>query len=384
MKRIFSPSLTLLSFLLLSVLLSLILYGAPGGKSGREICGTITRLDSPERLLVIKTFDGKTVRLFIPRECPVIKGLVQANLENFAAGNEIFATTLNDGKDPLVARHLFSMDSALIMAAGNVSLYEYNGTISSIDDKKNTVEIKRAEGVTREILIADYTRLEKNFRKTVLNQFRTGDTVFCELRFRGLPKQTSLNVAALYLYDPLSYVCNKIAVTQGHVTVRGTVNDIDPARKIISLGTSGIPHITYSDTTLWIMGGSRLAAKEFKGRQIIAFLGAGGNSARTILDVQAKNEVLGAMAAYRNIFRYGAISPIAIGKIQSKPESTVLMLKNSWLQPIPVRTSPGNTIFLWPQKPGGDQKITFEELGNGDMIIVEGYPPDQALRITKW
>jgi hypothetical protein len=378
-----------LLMLLVCPFFSLALYGETPRKSAGGVCGTIVRLDSRTRVLTIKTFEGRTVKLFISRECPVIKGLLQARIEDFSTGNEIFATTVNDSAEPLAARHLFSLDSALMMAAGNVSLYEYNGVISSLDIMKNTVEIKKTEGATREILIADYTRLEKDFRPTALTRFKTGDAVFCELRFRGLPKQTSLNMAALYLFDPLSYVCNKIAVTQGNVVVRGTITDIDPARKTISLGNSHIAHVTYSDATLWITGTSRTAAKEFKGRQIISFLGNNRNSAaqstaRTILDVQAKNEVLQAMASYRDIFRYGATSPIAMGKImQAQPERNMLIVRNSWQQPCPVRISPGNTLCTWPQKPGPDQRITFEELENGDTILVEGYPPDQALRIIK-
>lgn len=343
----------------------------------KGFAGTIVKLDISSRLLTVKTFEKKTIQVFIPQDIPIVKSMIRMKIEDFAAGEEVFITTGRSSEEPVTARNLFSLESALLMAAGNVSLYEYTGIVSRIDRKASTVELKTSTGASREMLITDYTKLEKNFRKAALPDFKTGDTVFCEVRFKGLPTQTTMAVAALSLYDTLSYVCNKMAVTLGSETARGTVNELNTQKKTLVVGKTALQ---YGNDTLWVMDRARGKKKDVKGKTVIILALPSSSMARAIIDPASKEEVLSAMTVYRDIFRRGALSPIAEGKVtRLEVEKNLIVVQNRWGRNQVLRTSPGNTSFF----SGNDSHSSLSDIQKGESLYIEGYPPDQATKVIK-
>jgi len=339
--------------------------------------GTIVKLDISSRLLTVKTFEKKTIQVFIPQDIPTVKSMIRMKMEDFAAGEEVFITAGRSGEEPVAARNLFSLESALLMAAGNVSLYEYSGIVSRIDRKASTVELRTSTGASREVLITDYTKLEKNFRKAILPDFKTGDTVFCEVRFKGLPTQTTMAVAALSLYDTISYVCNKMAVTLGNELAYGIVKELNTQKKTLVIGKTPLQ---YGNDTLWIMDRSRWKKKDLKGKTVIILGLPPSRMARAVIDPASKEEVLSAITIYRDIFRRGALSPIAEGKvIRLEAEKNLIVVQNRWGRNQVLRTSPGNTSFV----SGNDSHSSLSDIRKGESLYIEGYPPDQATKVIK-
>ncbi|MGV8123411.1 MAG: hypothetical protein AB2L14_26965 [Candidatus Xenobiia bacterium LiM19] len=339
--------------------------------------GTIVKLDISSRLLTVKTFEKKTIQVFIPQDIPIVKSMIRMKMEDFAAGEEVFITAGRSSEEPVTARNLFSLESALLMAAGNVSLYEYTGIVSRIDRKASTVELKTSTGASREMLITDYTKLEKNFRKAALPDFKTGDTVFCEVRFKGLPTQTTMAVSALSLYDTLSYVCNKMAVTLGSEMARGTVHELNTQKKTLVVGKTALQ---YGNDTLWVMDRTRGKKKDVKGKTVIILALPSSSMARAIIDPASKEEVLSAMTIYREIFRRGALSPIAEGKVtRLEVEKNLIVVQNRWGRSQVLRTSPGNTSFFSEN----DSHSSLSDIQKGESLYIEGYPPDQATKVIK-
>jgi len=371
----------------LSLLFIFLFYlaAAPAILQGSEslslkgFAGAIVKMDISSRLLTVKTFDKKTVQVQIPSDIPVVKSMITMKLDDFSPGEEVFITTGRSGEEPVTARNLFSLDSALLMAAGNVSLYEYTGNISRIDRKSSTVELRTSTGASREVLVTDYTKLERSFRKAALPDFKTGETVFCEVRFKGLPTQTTMAVAALSLYDTLSYVCNKMAVTLGNATARGTVRDIDLQRKTLTVEKTAVQ---FGSDTLWVMDRTRGRKKDVKGRTVIILSQPPSRVARAIIDPAAKEEILSAITIYRDIFRRGALSPIAEGKvIRIEAEKNLIVVQNRWGRNQVLRTSPGNTSFVTGHQNGSHQSLS--DIQNGESVYIEGYPPDQATKVVR-
>jgi len=343
----------------------------------KGFAGTIVKLDISSRLLTVKTFEKKTIQVFIPQDIPIVKSMIRMKMEDFAVGEEVFITTGRSSEEPVTARNLFSLESALLMAAGNVSLYEYTGIVSRIDRKASTVELKTSTGASREMLITDYTKLEKNFRKAALPDFKTGDTVFCEVRFKGLPTQTTMAVAALSLYDTLSYVCNKMAVTLGSEMTRGSVHELNTQKKTLVVGKT---ILQYGNDTLWVMDRARGKKKDVKGKTVIILALPSSSMARAIIDPASKEEVLSAMTIYRDIFRRGALSPIAEGKVtRLEVEKNLIVVQNRWGRNQVLRTSPGNTSFF----SGNDSHTSLSDIQKGESLYIEGYPPDQATKVIK-
>ncbi|GEM_PF-1681554 len=343
----------------------------------KGFAGTIMKLDISSRHLTVKTFEKKIIHVSIPRDIPIVKSMISMKLEDFSTGEEVFVTTGRNSEEPFTARNLFSLDSALLMAAGNVGLYEYTGIISRIDRKSSTVELKTSTGVSREVLITGYTRLEKNFKKAHITDFKTGETIFCEVRFKGLPTQTTMAIAALSLYDTLSYECNKMAVTLGYEMARGTVHELDTQKKTFVVGRMSLQ---YSDDTLWIMDRARGKKKEIKGRTVIVLALPSSRMARAIIDPASKEEILKAITIYRDIFRRGALSPIAEGKvIRLEVEKNMFVVQNRWGRNQAVRTSPGNTSFITGHQNGQHSSLT--DIQKGESVYIEGYPPDQATKV---
>ncbi|MHC9540449.1 MAG: hypothetical protein AB9903_13110 [Vulcanimicrobiota bacterium] len=343
----------------------------------KGFAGTIVKLDISSRLLTVKTFEKKTIQVFIPQDIPIVKSMIRMKMEDFAAGEEVFITTGRSSEEPVTARNLFSLESTLLMAAGNVSLYEYTGIVSRIDRKGSTVELKTSTGASREMLITDYTKLEKNFRKAALPDFKTGDTVFCEVRFKGLPTQTTMAVAALSLYDALSYVCNKMAVTLGSEMARGTVHEINTQKKTLVVGKT---LLQYDNDTVWVMDRARGKKKDVKGKTVIILALPSSSMARAVIDPASKEEVLSAMTIYRDIFRRGALSPIAEGKVtRLEVEKNLIVVQNRWGRNQILRTSPGNTSFF----SGNDSHSSLSDIQKGESLYIEGYPPDQATKVIK-
>lgn len=342
------------------------------------INGTITKIQKAQGLITVKTLEEKSLTLTVPRDCPVINELVRREIGDFSVGDAIVASA-GDKDEKNTARCIFSLDSLLMLISGSISISGYNGVISSIDLKTGTVVVKSDSGESREVLIADYTKLEKNFRKAKLSDFKPGDRVFTEDRFGGLPRH-SFNLPVLELFDGFSFVCNKIAATQGTESLQGTVKSVDEASRTLMLNQQ---QVGFTKDTILISGTRDV--KSLKGKKVIVFAGfkhSNRMTASSIFDIVEFGEVMYSVDILKGLWKRGATLPIAVGKVlEVQQEKGQIALRNKWAQEVLVRISPANTLFLSRQK-SGMTRVSFGQLKKGDNIFVEGLPPDQGIRVT--
>lgn len=372
-------------FLLIVICILIRFYCAAGmarDPALKGISGNIVKISEASRIITQRTVDGKTISLSVPKECLIIKNMHRCALSDLDSGEDILVTTTDGTDETLTARNIFSLDSILMMASGNVSIYEYYGRISDLRLKEKSITVKTESGGLKDFVIADYTIMQKNLKKTELKNFKKGDMVVCEARFRGLPKHSSFNVAALYLFDPISYICNKIGSTQGKHFIQGTIKDFNEKSGVLLLDSATL---TLKKDSLWIWQND-INKNNVKGKRVVAFSKLPGKKdlkqeVSTIIDLSITGEIISSINSYKEILRQGITPPIAVGKVVDVSYNrNQMIIKNKWSIESYVRTSPGNTVYT---SNNNSKEISFESIKKGDMVFIEGYPPDQAIRVIK-
>jgi hypothetical protein len=335
----------------------------------------------------MKLHDGRTMTFRVAAGAALIKDLMPCPLGNFREGDEIFAASGAESVEsagagitsPPAVDWIFSIDSACMMAAGNVNPYEYGGRFSLYHRKEGTVDLRITGGASRTVLIAPYTKIKKNLKDAGPADFKEGEQVFCETRFRGLEKHAPRTMAALYLHDPLSYLASKLSTARGSLYRAGIVKDTDPAGKWILFDRE---QVLITSRTLFIPSINADHIDKLKGKKAVLFPLAGEpRTAGSLFEPRALDSVMASFSAFRQFYRGGGIAPIAAGTvIKADRGKNLFFLQSRWNHQVVIRISPGNTRFITMRK-GSEPGGSLDDLRPGGQVLVLGYPPDQATEV---
>lgn len=351
----------------------------------KNVSGIIVTIDLSDSWLVIDTPDWKRIQVCVPPECKIIWNMKDGKLADFKPGWRVVASTFDDRASPIVAQTLADSESAWLMSLGRVTIYEYSGRILYVDPSSGRVILKLKPAGTKTILVTPSTDIQKNCSRAKLSSFSMGNEVYTELRFHGLPMYGSPDMTALYLYDPISYLNARLMATQGPFVLRGAVKNVDKGKAWFNIG--GYTVVCNARTT-WLVGRSFKGTRDLKGREVIIYsisrvVPSKNVIASAVLDLSAVNYILSTLEHHRGTVQVGSISILAEGTVSSVDRGrNRISVRNQDGEQITVRTSPGNTEFVYMDRPE-EKGLTIDILKEGDRVRVEGYYPDQATRVTK-
>jgi|GEM_PF-4520613 len=345
------------------------------------VTGTILEINSKEGFLTIKTKGKKEEikKILITPKTKFTKALQNANLKDFKVEEVVTVSTPTPlTANELEANTIFDQESAFFLATGQMTVYEYNGKIREI--KGNIVEIGTTDGQIKKLYIYPTTTLRKAQKNVKLQDFKTGDEVFAEVKFRGTPKYEPKEVPATYLFDGVSYVMYLMENRYGPPLVEGKVDAVDVKRGLLLIGKEKVQVNKF--TTLHIPLTLK-GIEELKGRDIIVYSATRPIPGRTIIAA--------------GILDKEAIPQIIQGLIMSKKEALkrehriiegeVFSLNISDNSIVVVKDNKQKKITLTPNTKIVDKSNTkildlpIEYLRQGDKVFVDGYSETQPTYI---